>query len=74
LDDPVFSLIAKNSKSYEVKVNFECELNFNKTKLIGINIVIFYEITPVLTSKKLDFMITAISGKPAFIEQDKYKI
>lgn len=24
LDDPVFSLTAKNTQSYEVKVNFEC--------------------------------------------------
>jgi hypothetical protein len=44
LDDPVFSLVAKNTKSYEAKVNFACNLFlYNETvKLIGINLVATY--------------------------------
>lgn len=29
LDDPVFSFAKKSTNSYEVKVNFACDLNFN---------------------------------------------
>jgi hypothetical protein len=33
-----------------------------------------YEITPKLSSKKIDFVLTSITGSPAFIESPPYKI
>jgi hypothetical protein len=67
LDDPVFALNMKGSKTYEAKVNFGCNFEFNKTHLISINLVVAYEITPRLTSKTLDIQLTNIAGTPAFI-------
>ena len=42
LDDPVFSFQTKSTQNYEVKVNFNCGINFGKTRLVGVNIVAIY--------------------------------
>lgn len=74
LDDPVFALNMKTSKTYEAKVNFGCNFEFNKTHLISINLVVSYEITPRLSSKTLDIQLTNIAGTPVFIETPPFKI
>jgi hypothetical protein len=74
LDDPVFALTMKNSKAYEAKVNFNCYLDFNNTRLIDINIVVSYEITPKITSKFLEIKLTSVSGTPSYVENSPYKI
>lgn len=74
LDDPAFSFAAKSSSAYDVKVNFECQLNFNKTRLVGVNILVNYEVEPTLSSKYLDFKLKSIYGTPVFVESGNYKI
>jgi hypothetical protein len=74
LDDPVFFFAAKSNSAYELKVNFACILNFTTTKLVGINIVVTYQISPKAGSKVLDFLISSITGTPAFVEAGPYKI
>ena len=73
LNDPVFSFQAKNTSAYEVKVNFACEIHFNKTRLLGVNIVVNYQVEPQL-KKYLNFALQSISGTPAFVESGPYKI
>jgi hypothetical protein len=41
-NDPVFSFATKTSSAYEVRVNLACDLNFNETKLISVNLVVNY--------------------------------
>jgi hypothetical protein len=74
LDDPVFSFAMKNTKAYEAKVNFACNLISNSTQIVTINLVVSYEITPKLSSKTLDFMLTSITGTPSFTESPPFKI
>lgn len=73
-NDPVFSFAAKTSSTYEVRVNLACDLNFNQTKLISVNLVVNYEVKPKLTSKKLDFVLSSITGVPSFVEAGPFKI
>ena len=74
LDDPVFNLSMKSSKAYEARVNFACNLEFNNTHLITINLVVSYEITPRLSSKTLDIQLTNIAGNPVFVESPPFNI
>ena len=68
MDDPVFYFGPKARASYEVKVNFECKLNYTQThRLLTIDIVVTYEVTVKVNPKTLDFTLTAISGVPSFI-------
>lgn len=60
----MFTVSRKNDKSYQAKVNFACNLNFNNSNLISINIVANYEIQPNLAAKKIDFILTGIAGTP----------
>jgi hypothetical protein len=76
LDDPAFSFSAKSASAYDVKVNFQCQLNFNnnKTRLVNIDMVVNYEVAPKLGSKYLDFILNSISGAPLFKESGNFKI
>ena len=75
MDDPVFSFTQKGKSSYEVKVNFECLLNYTETKrLLTIDIVVTYEITIKVNSKTLDFTLTTISGVPSFVEKKPFVV
>lgn len=74
LDDPVLSFAMKNAKTYEAKANFACWLEFNNTRFININLVASYEIAPRLSSKVLNWELSNLAGKPAFIETNPYKI
>lgn len=74
LDDPVFALSMKNTKTYEAKVNFNCFLDFNNTRLVDLNIVVNYEITPKITSKTLEIKLSSVSGTPSYVESNPFII
>jgi hypothetical protein len=74
MDDPVFSFATMSISSYEVKVNFACELDFNTTRLVNVNIVVSYEVFPDLKSRTLDFFLGSVTGKPNFVETGNFKI
>ncbi len=64
----------KNAKSYQAKVNFNCFLDFNNTRLIDINIVVSYEVSPKITTKNLEIKLTGVSGTPSYVENSPFKI
>lgn len=68
LDDTKFNLTMKTATSYDVSVNFTCDFKIynNTKKLIGINLLINYEIAVVLQPKYMDFFVKSITGVPTF--------
>lgn len=76
LVDPAFSFSAKSSSAYDVKVNFQCRINYdnNKTRLTSLDMVVSYEVAPKLGTKYLDFVLNNIAGSPVFRETGNFKV
>jgi hypothetical protein len=74
LNDPAFSFGTKSTSAYDVKVNFQCLLEFNKTKLVEVDMVVSYEVSPQLSSKYLDFVLSKLTGSPQFTQSGPFKI
>ena len=65
-DDATFSLKRKTDKAYNIAVNFKCSFEFNKSPLLGLKMLINYEVQPTLNERTIDFSITKIEGTPEF--------
>lgn len=61
-DDKSFHFEKKTNASYDVQVNFTCDLNYNKNKILGITILVDYEVGVSLLSDEINFIVQSITG------------
>lgn len=60
--------------SYDVKINYTCSISYNNSKILGIDILVEYEVEVEAKSDHIEFMIMEIGGTPIYTEYEGYEI